>query len=67
MEAMTPKEKALRLMGELENALTIKDCAKVTIDEIVKEIQCNAIDFGAEVPVSVYTYWKNVKDEINKL
>lgn len=64
---MTPKEKALRLMGKFENALTIKDCAKVTIDEIVKEIQCNAIDFGAEVPVSVYTYWKNVKDEINKL
>lgn len=54
-------------MGKFENALTIKDCAKVTIDEIVKEIQCNAIDFGAEVPVSVYTYWKNVKEEINKL
>lgn len=67
METMTPKEKALRLMGKFENALTIKDCAKVTIDEIVKEIQCNSFDFQANVPMSVYTYWENVKDEINKL
>ena len=54
-------------MGKFENALTIKDCAKVTIDEIVKEIQCNSFDFQANVPMSVYTYWENVKDEINKL
>ena len=67
MEAMTPKEKALRLMGKFEDALTLQDCAKVTVDEIVKEIQCNAFDFGAEVPVSVYTYWKNVKKEIEEL
>jgi hypothetical protein len=64
---MTPTEKALRLMGRFEDALTLQDCAKVCVDEIVKEIQCNAIDFGAEVPVSVYTYWKNVKEEIKKL
>jgi hypothetical protein len=67
METMTPKEKALRLMGKFEDALTLQDCAKITVDEIVKEIQCNAFDFGAEVPVSVYTYCKNVKEEIKKL
>ena len=54
-------------MGKFEDALTLQDCAKITVDEIVKEIQCNAIDFGAEVPASVYTYWKNVKEEIKKL
>jgi len=54
-------------MGKFEDALTLQDCAKITVDEIVKEIQCNAFDFGAEVPVSVYTYWKNVKEEIKKL
>ena len=67
METMTPKEKAKQLTEFFEDALTLQDCAKITVNEIVKEIQCNAFDFGAEVPVSVYTYWKNVKEEIKKL
>jgi hypothetical protein len=63
METMTPKEKALRLMEKFENALTIKDCAKVTINEI-----CEAINWHEfEVPNEEFNYWNEVKDEINKL
>jgi hypothetical protein len=41
--------------------------ALIAVDEIVKEIQCNEFDFQSNVPMSVYTYWKNVKQEIEKL
>jgi hypothetical protein len=72
METMTPKEKAKELVDKftvigLQQRNEGIQCALIAVDEIVKEIQCNAIDFGAEVPVSVYTYWKNVKLEIKKL
>ncbi len=72
METMTPKEKAKELVDKFDGVgLQMRNeaiaCAFITVDEIVKEIQCNAFDFGAEVPVSVYTYWKNVKEEIKKL
>lgn len=43
------------------------ECALICVDEIVKEIKQNSFDFGATVPMAVYTYWKNVKQEINKL
>jgi hypothetical protein len=41
--------------------------ALIAVDEIVKEIQCNEFDFQSNVPMSVYTYWKNVKKEIENL
>lgn len=43
------------------------ECALICVDEIVNEIKQNSFDFGASVPMAVYTYWKNVKQEINKL
>lgn len=50
-------------MGKFENALTIKDCAKVTINEI-----CEAINWHEfEVPNEEIDYWNEVKEEINKL
>jgi hypothetical protein len=68
---MTPKEKAQDLIEtftfncrECDNAML---SAQFAVNEIVKEIQCNAFDFGATVPMVVYTYWKNVKEEIEKL
>jgi hypothetical protein len=57
---MTPKEKALRLMGRFENALTIKDCAKVCVDEI---LNINSVDKDIELS----DYWNEVKEEIKKL
>jgi hypothetical protein len=69
---MTPKEKAKELVNifdgiGLQQRNEAIACALTCVDEIVKEIQCNAFDFGATVPMSVYTYWKNVKEEIEKL
>ena len=67
----TPKEKALELVDKftlvgLQQRNEGIQCALICVDEIVKEIQCNAFDFGATVPMAVYTYWKNVKEEIQK-
>jgi hypothetical protein len=69
---MTPEEKAKDLVDKftvvgLQQRNEGFQCAIIAVDEIVKEIQCNALDFGAEVPLIVYTYWKNVKHEIQNL
>jgi hypothetical protein len=64
METMTPKEKALRLMGKFENALTIKDCAKVTIDEMLDAIKF--MPYGVQY-LSARDYFEEVKEEIKKL
>ena len=69
---MTPKEKAIELVNKfdgvgLQQRNEAIACALICVDEIVKEIQCNSFDFQANVPMSVYTYWENVKEEINKL
>jgi hypothetical protein len=69
---MTPEDKAKDLVDKftvvgLQQRNEGIQCAIIAVDEIVKEIQCNALDFGAEVPLIVYTYWKNVKHEIQRL
>ncbi len=77
---MTPLEKAKELIktylnmndGLIQEFIPIpieaaRQCALIAVDEIVKEIQCNEFDFQSNVPMSVYTYWKNVKKEIQKL
>ena len=59
---MTPKEKALEIFNKMCNSvdellpLDVMDCAKVAIDELIKQV--NHSDVG---------YWKEVKFEINKL
>jgi hypothetical protein len=69
---MTPKEKALDLVNKFDGVgLQMRNeaiaCALIAVDEIVKEIQQNSFDFDASVPMSVYTYWINVKHEIENL
>jgi hypothetical protein len=66
---MTPQEKAKELIRQFYSvgAIECKQCALIAVDEIVKEIKCNEFDFQSNVPMSVYTYWKNVKQEIEKL
>ncbi len=66
---MTPQEKAKELIRQFYSvgAVECKQCALIAVNEIVKEIQCNEFDFQSNVPMSVYTYWKNVKQEIEKL
>ena len=69
---MTPKEKAKDLIDKftlvgLQQRNEGIQCALIAVDEIVKEILCNSLDFQLNVPMSVYTYWKNVKHEIKQL
>ncbi len=69
---MTPIDKAKELVDKftvvgLQQRNEGVQCALIAVDEIVKEIQCNEFDFQSNVPMSVYTYWKNVKKEIEKL
>jgi hypothetical protein len=58
---MTPKEKARELIEDFHDALTVKDCALVTINEILNyenEFLQNEIQFD---------YWKQVRQERKKL
>lgn len=69
---MNAKDKAKALVDQftivgLQQRNEGIECALICVDEIVKEIKQNSFDFGATVPMAVYTYWINVKHEINKL
>lgn len=69
---MTPKEMARNMVDEftivgLQQRNEGIECAIICVNYIVREIQQNSFDFGATVPMSVYTYWKNVIEEIEKL
>jgi hypothetical protein len=58
---MTPKEKARELIEDFNYALTLKDCALVTVNEILNyenEFLQNEFQFD---------YWKQVQQEIKKL
>ena len=77
---MTPKEKALELVDKLENHSFIdidkkissyssaKECALITVNEILKSIPCNQ-DYGGDgwVLIDNTEYWQEVKQEIEKL
>ena len=60
---MTPKEKAKQLTEFFEDALTLKDCAKITVNEIMIAIDWHEF----ETPNEVLNYWDEVKQEIKKL
>ena len=58
---MTPKEKARELIEDFHDALTLKDCALVTVNQILhyeNEFLQNEFQFD---------YWKQVRQEIKKL
>ncbi len=58
---MTAKEKAVELLEEFDDA---KQCALIAIDEILKiKGDCHDLECYSEP----YTYWKEVKTEIEKL
>jgi hypothetical protein len=69
---MTPKDTALDLVNKFDGVgLQMRNeaiaCALICVNEIVKEIKSNSFEFGANVPMAVYTYWINVKHEIKNL
>ena len=65
METMTPKEKAKQLTEFFEDALTLKDCAKITVNEI--KIAINFDWMEVQNLESQHRYWDEVKEEIKKL
>jgi len=64
METMTPKEKAKQLTEFFEDALTLKDCAKITIDQMLDAIKF--MPYGVQY-LSARDYFEEVKEEIKKL
>ncbi len=62
----TPKEEALRLMDNFENAQTIKDCALIAVDEIIESMPKEPI-ISTLARVHLIMFWVEVKQEIEKL
>ena len=67
---MTSKEKALELVSKMclldcrdENITIAKQCALICVDEMLKEI----LSTPNVYELDTYYYWKEVKQEINKL
>lgn len=75
---MTPKEKAKELVnkfieltrfwdedsGWVDDSISAKQCAFIAIDEIVSE---NLRRTGGFLELDFISYWKDVKQEIEKL
>ena len=66
---MTPQEKAIVLVHKFDNCMEFstpqrfaKQCALIAVDEILSTIVSTPTDYGAS-----WTYWMDVKKEIEKL
>lgn len=66
---MTPQEKAADLINryiiyvtEMTEHEYAKKCALIAVDEVIKQIISTNTDYGAS-----WTYWMQVKNEIEKL
>jgi len=64
IKMMTPQEKAKDLVEKFENGLTLKDCALITVDEILESIKY--LPYGIQY-LSTRDYWMDVRQEIEKL
>lgn len=68
---MTPKEKAKELVYKFDNTMEFstpqrfaKQCALVTVDEILKMVDETMQGW---LDADIIAYWKQVKEEIEKL
>lgn len=57
---MSPKEQAKKLKEDFNDALTLKDCALVAVNQI-----WNALESARAF--EEYNYWQEVKQEIKEL
>ena len=68
---MTPKEKAswlvLKFMSKLINLNISKQCALVTVDEIIPIVNSYENALSASQQSDYLEYWYEVKQEIEKL
>lgn len=72
---MTPKEKAIELVEKIDELLTYleskskaKDCALIAVEEIINIVPYEDNDKAKWISdEQTFRYWKEVKQEINKL
>lgn len=70
---MTPQEKAKQLYGKFYGIplyiKTVKECCHITVDEIIKTLNNDIrdLDVIGSVLIDLIIYWRQVKEEIDKL
>ena len=70
---MTPAEKAqqlyLKYYGIPLYVKTIKECCHIAVDEIIQTLNYDIrdLDVRGSVLIDLIVYWRDVKEEINKL
>jgi hypothetical protein len=70
---MTPAEKAqqlyLKYYGIPLYVKTVKECCHIAVDEIIQTLNYDIrdLDVRGSVLIDLIVYWRDVKEEINKL
>lgn len=70
---LSPKEKAqqlyLKYYGIPSYIKTVKECCHIAVDEILDTLNFDIqdLDVRGSVLLDLITYWRDVKEEINKL
>jgi hypothetical protein len=70
---MTPAEKAqqlyLKYYGIPLYVKTVKECCHIAVDEIIQTLNYDIrdLDVMGSVLIDLIVYWRDVKEEINKL
>jgi hypothetical protein len=70
---MTPKEKAKQLYGKFYGIplyiKTVKECCNIAVDEIIETLNYDIkdLDVRGSVLIDLIIYWRQVKEEIEKL
>jgi hypothetical protein len=70
---MTPKEKASELYSKFYSIplyiKTVKECCHISVDEIIETLNYDIkdLDVRGSVLIDLIIYWRQVKEEIEKL
>jgi hypothetical protein len=70
---MTPQEKAKQLYGKYYGIplyiKTVKECCHIAVDEIIQTLNNDIkdLDVRGSVLIDLIIYWRQVKEEIEKL
>ena len=70
---MTPQEKAKQLYGKYYGIplyiKTVKECCHIDVDVIIPKLNIDIkdLDVRGSVLIDLIIYWRQVKEEINKL
>jgi len=70
---MTPAEKAkelyMKFYGIPLYIKTVKECCHIAVDEIIQTLNYDIrdLDVRGSVLIDLIVYWRDVKEEINKL